>query len=510
MTTATQLTRAPGSHVADGTQPASVRTPITPVFDIPLSPDQRRHISAVAAMIAEEDPRISRVPPLADDLATGQIDAPALLIEDHSGIQLAHDRGADANLSYRAMLLAADGDLVAVYGQRNRAFEEYCRDTLDLGDVEVIAPPLADPHQSLAQACLADHDLITRTVSRAKDHGGLNVIPYMATGGIWRLAGEIALRSGVPVRVSGPPPALMRAVNDKIWFARWAASLLGEDAIPHSRAVYGMGALAGYLRRFIQEHGRVAVKLTHSAASLGNIVLDSDQLTSLSPPQLAAQLRDMIEDRDWQNPFPVQVTAWEGPLAATPSAQLWIPHPEDGPPLVEGIFDQITVHENARFAGGIPSELPDAEQREIASQALRLGMLFQQLGYFGRCSFDAVLIAASGMGQGQENRLHWVECNGRWGGVSIPMTLASRLVGDWRNRALLITERTIADGRAIAMDEFLQACRPHLFRAGGDRNGAILLTPGRLQRGGFDLLLLGTDRADVIARERACLDSLTQ
>lgn len=508
------MTLAPQVGPVYGTQPAAVRTPITPAFDIPVAPEHRRQISAVAAMIAEEDPRIARVPPLADDLATGQIDAPALVIEDHSGIQLAHDRGADANLSYRAMLLAADGDLVAVYGQRNRAFERYCRDMLHLGDARVIAPPLADMHQSLAQACLADDDLIAQAVSLAKDHGGLNIIPYMATGGIWRLAGEIAVRSGVPVRVSGPPPALMRAVNDKIWFARWAASLLGDDAIPRSRAVYGMGALAGYLRRFFREHGRVAVKLTHSAASLGNIVLDSDSLASLSPAQLAAQLRQMIEDRNWQSPFPVQVTAWEGPLAATPSAQLWIPHTEDGPPVVEGIFDQITIHENARFAGGIPSELPEAEQREIAGQAQRLGMVFQQLGYFGRCSFDAVLVAGNGLEPGaarhQKNRLHWVECNGRWGGVSIPMTLAGRLVGDWRNRALMITERTIAGGRALTMEDFIQACRPHLFRAGGDGNGIILLTPGRLQRGGFDLLLLGADRADVIARERACLDSLSQ
>ena len=40
---------------------------------------------------------------------------------------------------------------------------------------------------------------------------------------------------------------------------------------------------------------------------------------------------------------------------------------------------------------------------------------------------DAILIGESLA----DARLHWIECNGRWGGVSIPMTLANRLTGDW-------------------------------------------------------------------------------
>ena len=371
------------------------RLPIVVHHRVKLPPEERIRIAHLARQIQTESPRLCHAPNFSENLSSGLIDAPALLVEDHSGIQLAHERGADAHHSYRALLLAGEGDLLAVYGKRYPAFEAYCRDWLGLGRVEVIAPPLANPVQSLADACLNDRHLIARAVKRAQHAGGLNVIPYMATGAIWRLAGEIAQQAGVPVRLAGPAPALMRAVNDKLWFARWAAKLLGEEAVPHSRAVYGMAALIGYLRRFMREHRRVAIKLSHSAASLGNLVLNSPEFSGMPAAEMSGRLVDMIDRAGWKNPFPLQVTAWEAPIKATPSAQLWIPYPEDGSPIVEGVFDQITANSNARFTGAVPSDLPKDVQDIVVEGAARLGLLFQTLGYFGRCSFDAVLLDLS-------------------------------------------------------------------------------------------------------------------
>lgn len=483
---------------ADGSR--RLRLPIVPHHLVGISLEEEQRIIDLARQVQAEDPRLSRIPQLSENLETGFIDAPSLLIEDHSGIQLAHERGADTNLSYRALLLAREGDLLAVYGDRFPAFEAYCRDSLGLGRVEVVAPHLSDPLQSLASACLGDRHLIERAVHRARKGSGLNLIPYMATGGIWRLAGEIASRAGVPVRLCGPPPALMRAVNDKLWFARWATKLLGRDAVPHSRAVYGMAALVGHLRYFMQQHGRVAIKLSHSAASLGNLVLDSAEFGDLEVPDISARLTEMITQRGWQNPFPVQVTAWEGPILATPSVQLWIPHPHDGPAIIEGVFDQIVINANARFAGAVPSDLPAPVQERVARDAGKLGLLFQSLGYFGRCSFDAVLVD----GGNHAPQLHWVECNGRWGGVSIPMTLANRLLGDWTQRDILITEQQLGTGKPLNVEAFLALCEPELFSVGADNTGVVLLSPGRLSSGAYDVLILGRDRDDVLARRQAC------
>lgn len=488
----------------DGSVCGHLRLPIVAHHTAYIAPEEQGRIADLARHVQAEDPRLCRIPRLAANLDTGLLDAPALLIEDHSGIQLAHERGANINLSYRALLLAGEGDLLAVYGERHLAFEDYCRDRLGLGRVEIIAPPLANAAQSLANACLADGQVIERAVKRARHSGGLNVIPYMATGSIWRLAGEIANRAEVPIRLTGPPPALMRAANDKLWFARWAAKLLGPDAVPPSRAVYGMAALAGYLRRFMQQHGRVAIKLSHSAASLGNLVLDSANFADLSAVELSARLQDMIDQSGWQNPFPLQVTAWEAPLLSTPSAQLWIPHRQEGPPVIEGVFDQITVNTNARFAGAVPSDLPEPVQARIIGGAFRLGLLFQALGYFGRCSFDAVLVDDGGTAP----PLHWVECNGRWGGVSIPMTLSNRLLGDWKSRDMLIIEQQIDGIQALKAEQFLSVCETELLAAGGDGLGAVLLSPSKLSHGVYDLLILGSDRDDVLVRSKRCAELL--
>lgn len=482
------------------------RLPIVVHHRVKLPPEERIRIAHLARQIQTESPLLCHAPNFSENLSSGLIDAPALLVEDHSGIQLAHERGADAHHSYRALLLAGEGDLLAVYGKRYPAFEAYCRDWLGLGRVEVIAPPLADPVQSLADACLNDRHLIARAVKRAQHAGGLNVIPYMATGAIWRLAGEIAQQAGVPVRLAGPAPALMRAVNDKLWFARWAAKLLGEEAVPHSRAVYGMAALIGYLRRFMREHRRVAIKLSHSAASLGNLVLNNPEFSGMPAAEMSGRLVDMIDRAGWKNPFPLQVTAWEAPIKATLSAQLWIPYPEDGSPIVEGVFDQITANSNARFTGAVPSDLPKDVRDIVVEGAARLGLLFQTLGYFGRCSFDAVLLDNGAMAP----CLHWVECNGRWGGVSIPMCLMNRLLGDWNSRSMLVTEQQIVGRPGLTMGQFLTVCEPELFTAAGEGAGAVLLSPGKLADGAFDLLILGHDRNEVLKRGRACASRLAK
>jgi hypothetical protein len=139
-----------------------------------------------------------------------------------------------------------------------------------------------------------------------------------------------------------------------------------------------------------------------------------------------------------------------------------------------------------------------AWQERAAGEALQLATLFQGLGYFGRCSFDAVLI-------GRDERyteLHWVECNGRWGGVSIPMTLANRLTGDWTRTPPVIIERVALHGRRHPLQELLDGLRDELYRAGGPGHGLVILSPGRIEQGtGFEALVL--DRSVSAARTRA-------
>lgn len=480
--------------------------PVVSHHAVRLAESERSALAELARRIAAEDPNLSALPPFSPLLGIGLIEAPSLLVEDHSGILLARERGADIRYTYRALLLGGEGDMLAVYGNRNLAFESYCRDVLGLGRVEALSPAPGDPRWSVSRTCIEDAAFIDRVARTARAGGGLNVVPYMATGGVWRLAGEIAQRAGVPVRVAGPPPRLTRRVNDKLWFVRCAARVLGREAVPPSVAVHGMAALVGHLRRFVRRHETVALKLTHSAASIGNLVLDAEEVAGLSPGALRERLSGLMRASGWREEFPLQVTAWEGPLIGSPSVQLWIPPKGEGPPVVEGVFDQAVSGRAAVFVGAVPSGLPTVWKGRIALEAARLGTLFQHLGYFGRCSFDAVL-AREGNGEG---RLHWVESNGRWGGVSIPMTLANRLTGDWARGGFLVISRRLEGLRARGTADFLERFADALYRPGVTAAGAILVSPGRLEAGtGIDLLILGSDADDVRERGDELLASLT-
>ena len=138
------------------------------------------------------------------------------------------------------------------------------------------------------------------------------------------------------------------------------------------------------------------MKLTESASSAGNLVLDSQELARLSLRRISETLRERLENLGWLGGFPLIVTAWEQPILASPSAQLWIPTPSDGTPIVEGIFDQTLLGATAAFGGAAPSALPFAWQQRAAREAVRIATLFQSVGYFGRCSFDSILVGHDG------------------------------------------------------------------------------------------------------------------
>ena len=56
------------------------------------------------------------------------------------------------------------------------------------------------------------------------------------------------------------------------------------------------------------------------------------------------------------------------------------------------MFEQQLAGRIARFSGAESSALPRSWTRRLANEAGRLGFFLQRLGYFGRCSFDAIIV----------------------------------------------------------------------------------------------------------------------
>jgi len=466
---------------------------VSVVEQIPASLDaaEQARLARLADTLRAAEPALDATAFFGAQVSAGLGPGPTAVIEDHSAIRLFEEVG-DLAYAYRSLLLGGRDDVVLIGVPRNPAFETYCRETLGLGPVEVLGPRPDAAGRSLTRRVLNDEDLMSELARRAQRHGGLNLLPYMGTGGVWALAARLAAASGQAIQVGAPPPRLTRRVNDKSWFAACVEAALGAPAHPPGIAVHSLSGLVAQLAAFARSHPGVAIKLPDSASSAGNLVLDPARLRAEPLKRLRDRIVGALHGLGWRGTFPLLVTAWEGPILASPSAQLWIPDRRDGPPLVEGIFDQTVVGEKAVFSGAAPSALAPDLQHRIATQAVQLGTLFQELGYFGRCSFDSIVLGA----EGSPSTLHWVECNGRWGGVSIPLTVANRLTGDWTRRPPVIIERVSLSGRPRPLAEILVELADLLYRPEGAARGLVLLSPGRLEAGtGFEAMVLAESPA---------------
>ena len=462
------------------------RLPIVAHYAPRIDAKRVAHLERLAERIRRQGPNLDNTLPFGGRVRPGFRARPSLVIEDHSWIELFETVG-DVSYSYRACILAGDGDLVAVGIGRCPAFEDYCHTTLGLGDFEVVSPSGEHPKESLSLRCARDPILVDRIAAKARKFGGLNVLPYMGTGGVWHLAGRIAEASGVAVSVAAAPPNLTRRVNNKLWFGRCTKEAFGGSALPESFETYGLAGLIKQASILARRNASIAVKLPASASSAGNILFDAEDFATMPAGRLRERIDARLRLAGWRGGYPLMVTAWESPVLSSPSVQLWIPLVQEGDVVVEGIFDQALSGPAAEFVGAEPTTLRESLCERLADEAAALGYLFQMLGYFGRCSFDAIIVGEST----ETSQVRWIECNGRWGGTSIPMTLANRLIGDWSRAHVLIAERNDFRGPPWPFADFCSDMEDLLLRRGGPAVGIAALSPSRIEAGtGYELLVL--------------------
>ena len=74
-----------------------------------------------------------------------------------------------------------------------------------------------------------------------------------------------------------------------------------------------------------------------------------------------------------------------------------------------------------------------------------------------------------------EAAIHWIECNARWGGVSIPMTVGGRI--DPSGSALVVLQRKSPLAAQVEMEAMLNQLGDTLLRLPDRREGVVLLSP---------------------------------
>lgn len=473
---------------------------VVPQLDVRIAPAEMDRLDGIAGRFLSAEPALHDISAFGPGVTAGLTNAPRILIGDHSEIPLM-DPAEQSLFGYRIGLLAGEGDVLVLAQTRSSDFERYLQHLLGVSSFDVldVADTVSPVSGSLPYRCYATPHLLDRLVDVARNGRGACLVPHLATGHVWRLGAALAARSGVPISICGPSPRLSRRVNDKLWFAACAREVLGQNAIPPSFSAYGPAALAGEVKHLVSRFDRVVVKVPDSAGSAGNLSLESRRLRDHSVTELSRILSLLLHGLGWRDRYPLLVEVWETEVLMSPSIQVWVPHADDGLPVIEGIYQQVVEHKEGVFIGAIRAELTSEWEQRLAGEAARLAYVFQRLGYFGRCSFD-VLLSGNDL---ETANVHWIECNGRWGGVSVPMTLANRLLADpaaW-NPVIVQKESEALEPRAFG--KVLERCHDMLFDPGHLDDGIVFLTPTGLEQGKamhFMTLSRSLERSTSLAR----------
>lgn len=430
----------------------------------------------------DEDSQFSHLVPVNLD------DAPAIHIDDFSEVGGIEGRFDVRPLQDRARLRAAEGDTVISGCPETPGYEEYCDQLLGLGHVNWLRPEIPESSTQITSATWQSRNIRRTLIHAARSDGLKYVHPHMGTFAVWELADLLHKASRQPVHVIAPPPQLCRLVNNKVRFSQIAERLFGEDITPSTRSAWNRTTLTAQVKELAGQCAKLGIKLPDSSGSRGNIVLEGKSLRDCSNDDVFAMLGQMLKSIQWDGQQRLLVDCWETNVLSSPSAQLWIPPSDDGAPVLEGLFDQQTTGLTQKFVGAKAAQLTEVLRDELVAKSTILASLFQKLGYVGRCSFDTI-IAGENMNQG---RLEIIECNGRWGGTSLPMTTMNRLQRDWATSSIVTATIDVPELDQISFGSLLDWFQDDLFCAATGTGSLVFFTPGRIkQESAIDVLVTG-------------------
>ncbi len=465
----------------------------------PLDPARRAGARAAIAPLSARLGMAARTAPYLPLRADGDEPPglPTLNLEDISEIPFVQDVPGIEAYQHRARVRAGDGDLFVAVTPAAPGYEAYCQGLLGLGRPEgIVARPDPDDLLAVASACLQP-EVFGRLVERAAEAGGLIIHPYMAIEGVWTLARRLEEAARAPVRVIGPPPPVLWLANDKNLLSETVAAILGDTWLVETCEARTPEAMADRLAWLATRHPRVGLKRTRCASAMGNAVFDAGQVRAGALGLVWA----FLDRTRWPEGEDVLAVAWEE-TDLSPSTQLWIP--AQGPPVVEGIYEQLLEGPEKVFLGSRPSTLPEAINGALAEASQAVAEAFQAMGYVGRCSFDFIVVGDVH----DRPRILFTECNGRWGGTSTPMHLVDRLRGAPRPHYVA---QDIMDPRlvGVTLGEILARVGDEAYDARTGRGRFVFYNVGPLaNKGKLDVIALGETPDDAQEALKARLPAL--
>ncbi len=424
-------------------------------------------------------------------------DVPSLLLEDFSDIPFLVGVPGIEWYQLRSRTRAKDGDVFVSTQRPVDGYEEYNRTALNLGEPRFLHAnvPGADP-LCVGGTCLEDAKVMKELCRLADAGGGLLVHPYMGCRSVWELSRARQEKTKSEVIVLSPVPPAVFAANHKGLLMQAVTAMMGEEAVCRTVSSNDLGALARSARGFFDRFPLVGLKIANYASGMGNKVYDHAELCAGSVEDIEARLAAFAGDHAWDGKVDILLTEWRQDVLQSPSTQLWIP-PLGEAPRVDGVFEQILDGNKCVFQGSMPSTLPAALQEEMSRMSRDAARVLQALGYVGRCSFDFILCGEDEAGA----RPLFVECNGRWGGTSIPMSLCERISGEGRTPFYRARDYIDPSLKGIVFNDFLKRLGDSVYDVRTGKGHFILYNVGCLRDfGKFDVIALGKDREEASQR----------
>jgi len=467
--------------------------------------DEVSLVERVLKQVRRENPQLHKDDRFAHLVAENLDEAPAVHLDDFSEITGLEGRFDVRYLQDRARLRAADGDIVVSRCPETLGYEDYCDRVLGLGSVQWLRPEIPETSTHIAGPCWQDRKIRRALIHAARSNGLRYVHPHMGTFAAWELAELLHQSSRQPISVVAPLPEVSRLANNKVLFSHIVESLFGQGAVPATRSAWNRMSLATQVKELACECAKLGIKIPDSAGSRGNAVLNGQSLRDCSTEEVFAMLAPTLNSVHWDGQKRLLVDCWKTNVLSSPSVQLWIPPAPVGRPVIEGLFDQQTSGVERRFFGAHAAKLTDSLANDLVTKSTLLAYLFQRLGYVGRCSFDTIVT-----GDDFENgRLEFIECNGRWGGTSLPMTLMNRLHGDWKLRRFVTATVEVPGLDRTSFAALLKEHNNNLFQAATGAGSVLLFTPGRIaHQSAIDCLAMGETNEVAQANGAAFADRL--
>jgi predicted RNase H-like HicB family nuclease len=380
-------------------------------------------------------------------------------------------------------------------------YEDYSRKVLGLGAPSFLKAEPLDSPMAVASAC-GEGDTFERIAEFATQRGGIILHPYMAIEPVWELARKLSERH-IGVEVIGPPPPALWIANDKSSLADIIDRLADSAWNVETHAETSPEALTHRLRDMSSRHRRIGLKRTRCASAMGNTVFNGETIASLEEAAVKTDVLEFLENTEWEEGEPVLAVEWAD-TEHSPSTQLWLPPHGNGAPRLDGVYEQILKGEERIFVGSRPSTLPAPVDRALVEASMAMALVFQRLGYVGRCSFDFIV---TGELDGDFD-IKMTECNGRWGGTSTPMSLVDRLIKGERPD-YIAQDFVHPDLEGAAFTEILDATRDHLFDPATGEGRFAFYNVGPLEsRGKLDVISLGETPDEALEGVEEVLPSL--